>query len=290
MGATTILPEYRFPLHLEPASEGVWRLYEDGKKSLWEPSRGLDWAVFERARYADDVLAAACLVWSHQVWRLYGRLTESPALLVRFCLERERESDPKYFLALRCAEDAKHLDACDRFAKVCGGLVDVPADAAYATAFECAPHRDALDSAQALDAYVAAHVAYADGLDAAILAAMRDRATDPLARPLLGHLAADRARQTAFGWTYLAGRQRAWTEADRRAVADRLDWVDARLIASGVLAPWRSQLGGAREVVTAHAVARAFGGLERATAEGVIGTTTARLNERLAALGLTRNR
>jgi hypothetical protein len=286
--ATRILPEYRFPLHLEPSLDNVWRLYHAGKSERWEPSRTLEWAAFDRSRYSNEALHAAQLAWSHLVWRLFGRLTESPALLVRFCLERGRESDPKYFLSMRCTEDAKHLDACDRFAKCCGGLIAAPADAAYANAFTQALYREALDAEQSLDAYVAAHVAWADGLDAALTAAMRDGATGPLAHALLAHMAADRARQADFGWLYLSGRQRVWQDADRTAITQRIEWVNERLLASGVLTPWLSGNAGAQEVSAANA-ASATAGLGGSTAEaalGVIRATCAELSERFAALGL----
>ena len=274
MSVTTILPEYRFPLHLESSLDAVWKLYHEGKQSRWEPSRSITWPAADRMRerYGGEVLAAARLVWSHQVWRLFGRLTESPALLVRFCLERDRESDPKYFLSMRCTEDAKHVDACDRFAKCLGGLIDTPADREFAAGFTQSLFRDALDAAHALDAYLAAHVAWADAIDAALLEALRDAATDPTARELLTCLAADRRRQAAFGWHYVARRAPGWHADDIAAIERRLEWVDRNMLASGVLTPWLSDTAPAREVADAHALAGAagLGGLDRVTALATI--------------------
>ena len=287
--STRLLAEYRFPLHLEPSVEPVWALYNEGKRARWEPSRSLDWAAFEVSRYSNQVLEAAQLVWSHQVWRLFGRLTESPALLVRFCLERDRESDPKYFLSMRCTEDAKHVDAAERVARVCGGFNATPDDPLYAQAFTQSLFRDALDADQSLDAYVAAHVAWADSIDAALLRANYDAARDPLVRTLLGHMLGDRARQASFGWLYLRGRASAWNDDDRVRIGARFDWVNRHLLASGVLTPWLAANAGSRLVTNANAItcAAGLGGLDVNRARGAINVATSELRERFASIGLT---
>jgi hypothetical protein len=285
--ATRILPEYRFPLHLEPSVEPVWALYGEGKRARWEPSRTLEWARFDASRHSAGALAAACLVWSHRVWRLFGRLTESPALLVRFCLERDRESDPKYFLSMRCTEDAKHVDAAERMAQACGGFIDEPDDRDYAQAFNQSLFRDALDAEQSLDAYVAAHIAWADGLDAALLRATLAVTTEPLAKRLVGFCLADRERQTAFGWMMLAQRSAQWTDTDRARIHERLEWVNRHLLKSGVLTPWFARTNAAQTIAQANAQAIGLGGLDEHAARSAIDACTREARERFKALGLT---
>jgi len=90
--------ERRFPLHLEPAIGTIRDLYDAAKQARWDPERDIPWHSFDHARYSAEVLAAAALSWSRKAWTEYGGLPETPALIIRFCLEHERESDPKYFL------------------------------------------------------------------------------------------------------------------------------------------------------------------------------------------------
>jgi hypothetical protein len=284
--ATRILPEYRFPLHLEPSVEQVWTLYGEGKRARWEPSRSLEWARFDAARHSSESLAAASLVWSHRVWRLFGRLTESPALLVRYCLERDRESDPKYFLSMRCTEDAKHVDAAERMARACGGFLDRPDDDAYAHAFTQSLFRDALDAEQSLDAYVAAHIAWADGLDAALLRATHGVTSEPLAKRLVGFCLADRERQAAFGWMMLAQRSRSWTDTERVRIHERFGWVNQHLLASGVLTPWLARATAPRRIAQANAQASGLGGLDERAAHDAINAYASDARERFNTLGL----
>jgi len=174
--------ERRFPLHLEPSIGSIRELYDAAKQSRWDPERDIPWARFEPSRYSPEVLKAARLTWSRKAWTEYGGLPETPALIIRFCLERERESDPKYYLTVRNTEEAWHLDCCHRFAELCGGYIDEPASPAYRALFNQGLHREALDASRHLDAYVAAHIGIQDGLDLELTRLHRDNAADPVAR------------------------------------------------------------------------------------------------------------
>lgn len=230
--------ERRFPLHLEPAIRSIRELYDQAKQARWDPERDIPWASFDASRYSPEVLAAARLSWSRKAWTEYGGLPETPALIIRFCLEHERESDPKYFLTVRNTEEAWHLDCCHHFAELCGGFVEEPANPAYAALFNQGLHREALDASRSLDAYVAAHIGIQDGLDLELCRLHRDNASDPVARAILGRLVADKTRHAAFGWFYLETRAAGWSDTERRTIAAEVEHVVRDIELAGFRCVW----------------------------------------------------
>lgn len=283
--ATRIPVEYRFPLHLEPSVDTVWGLYNDAKRSVWDPATAIPWAAPVAAGAAER--EAARLVWSHRAWLAYGRLSEGPALLVRFCLERQRESDPKYMLSVRGSEDAWHVDASQRLAERCGGLVAAPADAAYADRFNIALHRQVFSADESLDAQVAALVLDRDGLDAALLAAAEVGARDPAVRAALALMRRDRERQARFGALYLAGRVKHWSPDDRAAVAAAVARGRSQFVAAGLLHPAAGS--GPPDLIDAHerAAAAGLGGIGRGEAQAVVVSWTREADACLRALGVS---
>ena len=230
--------ERRFPLHLEPAIGTIRDLYDDAKQSRWDPERDIPWMQFDPSRYTDEVLAAARLSWSRKAWTEYGGLPETPALIIRFCLERERESDPKYFLTVRNTEEAWHLECCHRFAELCGGFVAEPTGLEYRALFEQGLYRQVLDASRHLDAYVAAHAAIGDGLDLELCRLSRDNAADPVARAILDRFVADKTRHAAFGWLYLERRAALWSDADRTAIAAEVEHTVRDVELAGFRCVW----------------------------------------------------
>jgi hypothetical protein len=274
MAPARILQEYRFPLHLEPAVQSIWELYSRAKEGRWDPSRSIHWAGFDAARLEAGAREAARLAWSHRAWLLFGRLSETPALLVRFCLERQRESDPKYFLSLRGSEEAWHLDACHSFAERLGGFIAEPAHPEYARRFNQTLHREVLDADLDLDAYVGAYVALREQLEAALLEASLAATREPAMVQALELMLRDKRRHAQFGWLYLEQRRR---QLDGAQVAARATVMLERLYASGLMVPgWAPAVAG--DVASAVEVAGAAGlgvapmaaqraALERALAE-----------------------
>jgi hypothetical protein len=249
--------ERRFPLHLEPAIRTIRDLYDEAKQSRWDPERDIPWRDFDPARYTPETLAATRLSWSRKAWTEYGGLPETPALIIRFCLEHERESDPKYFLTVRNTEEAWHLECCHRFAELCGGFIEEPADPAYRALFEQGLHRQALDAARNLDAYVAAQIGIGDGLDLELCRLHRDNARDPVARAILDRLADDKARHAAFGWCYLETRAAQWSAADRAAIATEVEQVIRDVELKGFHCVWLA--GAARDIAAADRLTHAAG-------------------------------
>src|SRR4029077_4418494 len=219
-------------------------LYDQAKQARWDPERDIPWASFDASRYSAETLAAARLSWSRKAWTEYGGLPETPALIIRFCLEHERESDPKYFLTVRNTEEAWHLECCHRFAELSGGFVEEPADAAYRVLFEQGLHRQALDAARSLDAYVAAQIGIGDGLDLELCRLHRDNARDPAPRAILDRRARDKARHAAFGWFYLETRAAQWSDTDRAAIAAELEQVIRDVELKGFRCVWLGDAAG----------------------------------------------
>ncbi|HET7672527.1 MAG TPA: hypothetical protein VFK84_19115 [Burkholderiales bacterium] len=200
---------------------------------------------------------------------------------MRFCLERQRESDPKYFLSLRGSEEAWHLDACHGFAERLGGFIAQPSNAAYAQRFNQTLHREVLDADFGLDAYVGAYVALREHLEAALLEASLAATRVPAMTQALELMLRDKRRHAQFGWLYLAERK---LEANQ--IAERAAQMLERFYASGLMVPGYDRA--ADEVAQAIEAAAQAGlgfaafadqhaALQRALAEG---------RERLAALGV----
>jgi len=284
---TLILQEYRFPLHLEPKVESIWEVYRRAKAERWDPSRSVAWERLDAGALPAEAREGARLAWSHRAWLLFGRLSETPSLLVRFCLERQRESDPKYFLSLRGADEAWHLDLCHRVAERCGGFVAQPGNAAYAARFNQTLHREVLDAALGLDEYVGAYVALREQLEAALLAAARAATTEPVLASTLDLMLRDKLRHAQFGWLYLAQRQAQLDTATRAAIARRAQDMLARFYAGGLMVPGfapdiAGDVAAAREKAAAAGLGIAPLGAQRQALRGAIEDARARF----AALGV----
>ena len=199
---TTLQVERRFPLNLHKADDDIRSLYETAKEARWNPETDLPWTRNELAKLAPAARDAARRVWSRRAWVEYTGMTETPALLIRFCLELNRESDPKYFLTVRNTEEAWHVESYHRYAEACGGYVDAPVNRAWDAVFNRTLYRDALNADVPIDAYVAAHCAFVDGLEFELAKAWLANATEPLARAILERCLGDYERHAAFGWMY----------------------------------------------------------------------------------------
>ena len=153
---------------------------------------------------------------------------------MRFCLERQRESDPKYFLSLRGSEEAWHLDACHGMAERLGGFIAEPANREYAGGFNQTLHREVLDADFALDAYVAAYVALREHLEAALLEASRAATSEPVMAQAIDLMLRDKRRHAQFGWLYLSQRK---IHLEAPAIALRAGQMLERFYASGLMVP-----------------------------------------------------
>lgn len=251
LAVTPILIERRFPLVLTHSITSIRDLYDTSKQERWDPTGDIDWHAFDPTAYNEGDLAAARLTWSRRTWLEYTKLPETPALLIRFCLEAGREADPKYYLSVRNTEEAWHVEACHRFAKCLGGYLEEPIASGYAEVFNQSFYRRALDADQSLDAYVAARCALSDGLDLALWRGYRDNAQDPVARRILTLCTADKERHAAFGWLYLESRAPTWSEGDIARISNGIAAYFETVERRGGHCAWLAPDGAATDVVEA---------------------------------------
>ena len=289
---TPILIERRFPLDLAHSITSIRDLYDTSKQERWDPGAHIDWHTFDPSVYDERSLAAARLSWSRRTWIEYTGLPETPALLIRFCLEVGREADPKYYLSVRNTEEAWHVEACHRFAECLGGYIAEPLVPAYAETFNQSFHRQALDADRSLDGYVAARCALADGLDLELWRGYLANAVDAVAQRILSLCVADKQRHAAFGWHYLESRAPAWTRDEiaviSEAVATYFETVERR----GHHCAWLVPEDAAADVVEADRVtARAgLGALAPEDERDIVIRYLARTREKYASLGIPADR
>ena len=104
------VPEQRYPLPLRSAMPDVWALWQRAKTLEWDPQTDIPWEELHPERYSAEQLLAAQMYWSRRTWGEYGAISESPALLLRFCLER-RLPDLQFFFTMRTMEEGRHAEA-----------------------------------------------------------------------------------------------------------------------------------------------------------------------------------
>src|SRR5256885_13256676 len=108
--AGAYVPEQRYPLPLASAMPDVWELWRRAKTLEWDPQTDIPWEELHPERYTDEQRLAAQMYWSRRTWGEYGAISESPALLLRFCLERQLP-DLQFFFTMRTMEEGRHAEA-----------------------------------------------------------------------------------------------------------------------------------------------------------------------------------
>lgn len=223
--------ERRFPIALSRTIGSIRELYESAKQARWNPMRDVDWAALDLSGYDARTLEAARWVWSRRAWLEYPRLSDTPAMLIRFCLEPDRESDVKYFLTVRNTEEAWQIESYHALAQALGGYFERPARLADEPLFNQYRHVRALSADQSLDVYFAIHSALEAELEARLFDAYLQNTRNPVVAALLGHCLQAKQRHASFGWLYLEERAPGWDAATRRAVGQGIDryWAQVEL-------------------------------------------------------------
>lgn len=285
---TRVPRETRFPLNLAVSIPAIDRLYEESKLDIWAPADDVDWTSGQLAAIASEQLQAARRVWSRRAWLEYTGIAETPALLLRFCLERGREVDAKFFLTVRNTEEAELVDVFHRYSELLGGYLVRPADPAWEPVINRRCHSDALNPEVPLDAYVVAHCALEDGLELELFRAYLANAREPLARTLLERSVAAKTRHARFGWSYLEWRAGSLSASARGDVVLTLvDWLRKVAFAGYHVPSLATAIDSAPEQQAQEIAAAA--GLGAATAmqeEHVLRDYLATARQRLQALGV----
>ncbi|RZL88763.1 MAG: hypothetical protein EOP82_21980 [Variovorax sp.] len=285
---TSINVERRFPLDLRQSDQAIRALYEDAKRGHWVPATDIPWAAFDATARDAATLEAARRVWSRRAWIEYTGLAETPALVIRFCLELDREADPKYFLTVRNTEEAWHVESFYRYAEACGGYLDTPANPQWQPLFNRGLHRDALDARRSLDGHVLTHCTFGDGLEHVLAAAWLGNTSEPVARALLERCAADRERHARFGWLYIERRAATMSDDERAAASEALVSHLEQVELAGVrCVGLATGIDASADVAELDRVASA--GLGAVTAQAEVALFTqylAHCRERLGAIGI----
>src|SRR5258708_35385873 len=123
-------PETRFPLTLDVKVRKIRDLFRAATRNQWDPRTDIDWSALDELDIDDAHRHAARMYWSRRAWSEYGAISESPALLTRFCQEK-REPDLRYFFTIRTQEESRHAEACYLMAEKLGGYIPQPVLADY---------------------------------------------------------------------------------------------------------------------------------------------------------------
>lgn len=286
---TPILVEQRFPLDLDDRHHAIRALYETAKGARWDPFRDFEWSAIGASAFPAATREAVRLGYSRRLWQEYTGLAETPALLIRFCLEAGREADPKYYLTTRNTEEAWHIECFSAIADTCGGMVAEPQSGEFAAVFNQRRDRLALHADTLLDAYVATYCALEDELEFALAEAAAANASNPVLRAVTRQVVTDRQRHAEFGWLYAASRSHRWIDAERAAIAASVtayvtDNVFAGYQCVGLAAPGVADEFAAAESTLATA---GLGGVPPEVEVQVLRATLERARQRFAPLGIS---
>src|SRR5262245_60449912 len=213
--------ERRFPLQFAPEVPALRELYSQAKAFHWNPETDIAWDRLDPSRHAKTTLEAARRTWSRRAWSVYPGLTESTALLIRFCLESgSLGMDAKLFLSFRPAEEAKHLEVCHMLAERFGGYTADPAEPGLARVSNHPFGPPALERDSAAEADTAALGARGSQRALNLLVSHRQQAKEEVVRTALRLIACDRARHVAFAWACLGSRAPALDAHGRAAIVE----------------------------------------------------------------------
>jgi hypothetical protein len=278
--------ERRFPLQFSPEVPALRELYSQAKALRWNPETDIPWDRFEAGRYAATTREAARRVWSRRAWGVYPGLTESTALLIRFCLESGALGmDAKLFLSFRPAEEAKHLEVCYMLAERLGGYEPEPGELGLARISNHPFTQAALDADVPVEAFIAALGALDDQLDLNLYLSHLRQANDEVVRTALRLIAVDRARHVAFAWAWLGSRVPALDPCGRAAVIETVRDMLANVILAGYRTTWLLPQKSREPWVAAEAetAREGLGASTPAQERAVLRATVAQVRERFAA-------
>jgi hypothetical protein len=231
----------RFPLALDVQVRKIRDLFRAATRNQWDPRTDINWSGLDGLVLDDAHRDAARLYWSRRAWSEYGAISESPALLIRFCQER-REPDLRYFFTIRTQEEARHAEACYLMAEKLGGYIPQPVMAGYQTSVVTHGVRKmALDPEVSLEAIIGALVCAAEEIAFDVFRHLVEITTHPVANEVVRSIMRDEVRHCAFGWAYLEHRipqmSRAEIEIVERAIIIMMEQVELNGYHSAWLSP-----------------------------------------------------
>lgn len=197
------LPEHRFPLPLAPEMPNIWDLWQRSKALEWDPLTDIPWEQLRPEDYPAEAVMAARRYWSRRTWGEYGAISESPALLLRFCLEN-RLPDLRFYFTMRTMEEGRHAEASWLMAERLGGYLPQPVNPPTVGAVGThGVRRMAFDPETSLEGIFAALVCAAEEILIDVFKSTLHKATNPAVHRLMELILRDEVRHIAFGWRCL---------------------------------------------------------------------------------------
>lgn len=205
------LEEKRFPLNLRPELQDIRDLWNAGNRFAWDPATAIPWDTFDASKYTKAQLDAARLYWSRRAWTEYTGVAESPAVLLRLCMEPGREIDARIFWAMQTLEETRHCMASYLFTEKLGGYMSAPPVEQPRSAHHRGIRDKVLNPNISFEAFVLAHVCIGETVAAKMFEVRYKTTTDPVAKELVRLILKDETRHIQFGWRYMAHKAKAAT-------------------------------------------------------------------------------
>jgi hypothetical protein len=203
--------EERFPLKLAPVYADIRDLWDRSNEGCWDPNTAIPWAKFDPSKYTREQLDAAALYWSRRAWTEYTGTAESPAVLLRLCLEPGRDIDARLFWAAQTFEETRHCVASYLFAETLGSYSSEPPIKPPANVMFRGIRDKVMNPAISFEAFVIAHICIGETIAAHLFEERYRNATDPVAKELVRLILKDEVRHIQFGWRYMAHKLQSFT-------------------------------------------------------------------------------
>lgn len=232
------VPESRFPLNLGVEIPRIRNLFHTATNSQWNPATDIAWDEFDPAPYTDEQRYAARMYWSRRAWGEYGAISESPALLIRFC-EQNCAPDMRLFFTIRTQEESRHAEVCFRMAEKLGGYIEQPDLKEFQGSVATHGVRKmALDPDVPLEGVIAALVCLAEEVAFDVFRHLIEITPNPVAAQVLKAIMRDEVRHCAFGWAFMAERIPRLSKAQFEAVRDAVILMTEKVELNGYHSAW----------------------------------------------------
>jgi ferritin-like protein len=231
-------PESRFPLSFHSDLPRIRELFHTATRSQWDPQKDIDWDKLDPDAYTQEQRDAARLYWSRRAWSEYGAISESPALQVRFGVEK-RPSDMQLFFTIRSQEEARHAEVCHAMAERLGGYVEKPVEELFQGSV--ATHgvrRAALSADIPLEGIIAALVCTAEEIAFDVFKHLDQVTRDPVAKQIVRHIMRDESRHCAFGWYFLEAICETLDDEQKKMIEDSVVTMMEKVELNGYHSSW----------------------------------------------------
>jgi P-aminobenzoate N-oxygenase AurF len=230
-------PESRFPLQLGIQIPKIRDLFHAATRSQWNPATDINWDALDPQAFSAEQRDGARMYWSRRAWAEYGAISESPALQIRFCQEKQAP-DMRLFFTIRSQEESRHAEVCYRMAERLGGYIEQPQVQYQGSVATHGVRRLALDPEVPLEGVIAALVCAAEEIAFDVFRHLVEIASNPVARQVCRMIMRDEVRHCAFGWQFMAAR---WPQLDataRERVRDSVITMIEKVELNGYHSSW----------------------------------------------------